>query len=899
MAGNTQLLARLGVVMTANSAGFKQGMDEGVLATQKFTRTVKSELNTAQKEIDRLTYAAQDFGKTLTEVDKINRQLSSGGKLSNLAGTEKAQELLMRASAFDKLAVAQKNQGIAAGKAAGLTAFQLQQLSYQTTDIFTSLAGGQSPLLVLIQQGGQLKDSFGGVGNVFKAFAQVLTPIRLLIGGLAGAFGLLAYAAFKGNEEFKQFNNSLILTGNYAGITYEKFKAMSAGIAVETGISVGSVKEIYSQMISSGKLTETSMASVAKTIALVARLSGVAAGEVAKNLIPAFAGGAKAVFELDKQAHFLTLTQYQQIEALQKQSKLQEIAKVASESYFGKMSEHASEVGILTKAVNLLKAAFDGLMQLGAGDPIETKIKEQQTAIKYLEGLRDKAQNANKPELANRRQSQIDAANKELEDLQKKQTKTAVESSQTQKDTALKAAYETAGGMASIDETRYQTQRAKADAKFQQDVFNVDKLTRIQIEGDKKVDELKAERIRAVEKAGASQKHIAEINALFNVREKAAIQETAQKKREAILEESKSFEDKIRAGQLQIDQEDKKLEIYKKNINASEEDVQRAMARLEFEKQINDVRASRVLDDPKKAELIAAIAIQNAQKEYFAGQLKQLLVSRDTSRAIQDRQKAEKDSLQLEEEKLNIYKQNILISDKDMNIALSRLKTEQEIAKIRKQESENKLTPDAAKAAVEEEQAIQKRREGVLQLSDNLKTLKDINNAVFQDMEAALTNFVKTGKLSFKDLAKSIIQDILAIQLKAQATKLFDSVGGVGGLLKLGMSFFNPAAGAAGAVGSFPAAGPIMMAANGGDIDGPTIVGERGPELFIPKGAGTVIPNHKMGDAMSTPSVVYNGPYIASMSAIDTQSATQFLARNKLGVWSANQSAARSLPTSR
>ena len=895
MAGNTQLLARLGVVMTANSAGFKQGMDEGVLATQKFTRTVKSELNTAQKEIDRLTYAAQDFGKTLTEVDKINRQLSSGGKLSNLAGTEKAQELLMRASAFDKLAVAQKNQGQAAAKAAGLTAFQLQQLSYQTTDIFTSLAGGQSPLLVLIQQGGQLKDQFGGVGGVFKAFAEVLTPIRLLLGGIASAFGLLAFAAYKGNEEFKQFNNSLILTGNYAGITYEKFKAMSAGIAVQTGISVGSVKDIYSQMISSGKLTEASMGAVAKTIALVARLSGVAADDVAKNLIPAFAGGAKAVFDLDKQAHFLTLTQYKQIEALQKQSKTQEIAKLAADAYFGKMNEHATEVGVLTKAVNLLKAAFDKLMQFGAGDDIAKQIENQKAGIQNLINIMEGSGKNRAPQL----QIKIDAAKVVLKELEDMQTKAAKEAAETQKDTALKAAYETAGGMAKIDDLKYQTQRAKADLQFQNDVFNVDKLTRIQLEGDKKVKDLMAERAKAVKEAGASQEHIAAINASFNVKNNAAIQETAQKKREAILEESKSFEDKIRAGQLQIDQEDKKLEIYKKNINASEEDVQKAMARLEFEKQINDVRASRVLDDNKKAELIAAIAIQNAQKEYSAGQLKQLLVSRDTSRAIQDRQKTEKDALQLEEEKLNIYSQNVLISDKDMNIALSRLKTEQEIAKIRKQESENKLTPDAAKAAIEEEQAIQQRREGVLQLSDNLKTLKDINNAVFQDMESALTNFVKTGKLSFKDLAKSIIQDILAIQIKAQATRLFDSVGGVGGLLKLGMSVFNPAAGAAGAVGSFPAAGPIMMAANGGDIDGPTIVGERGPELFIPKGAGTVIPNHKMGDAMSAPSVVYNGPYIASMSAIDTQSATQFLARNKLGVWSANQSAARSLPTSR
>ena len=80
----------------------------------------------------------------------------------------------------------------------------------------------------------------------------------------------------------------------------------------------------------------------------------------------------------------------------------------------------------------------------------------------------------------------------------------------------------------------------------------------------------------------------------------------------------------------------------------------------------------------------------------------------------------------------------------------------------------------------------------------------------------------------------------------------------------------------------------------------PSVVGENGPELFIPKSAGTIVPNNRMGSLLgSQPQIVYNGPYIANMSAIDTQSATQFLAANKQAVWSANQSAQRGLPQSR
>jgi phage-related minor tail protein len=77
------------------------------------------------------------------------------------------------------------------------------------------------------------------------------------------------------------------------------------------------------------------------------------------------------------------------------------------------------------------------------------------------------------------------------------------------------------------------------------------------------------------------------------------------------------------------------------------------------------------------------------------------------------------------------------------------------------------------------------------------------------------------------------------------------------------------------------------------------LVGERGPELFVPRSSGSIVPNHMLGGSQQAPTINYNGPYIASMSAIDTQSGLQFLAKNKQSVWSAYQSANRSIPMSR
>jgi phage-related minor tail protein len=161
------------------------------------------------------------------------------------------------------------------------------------------------------------------------------------------------------------------------------------------------------------------------------------------------------------------------------------------------------------------------------------------------------------------------------------------------------------------------------------------------------------------------------------------------------------------------------------------------------------------------------------------------------------------------------------------------------------------------------------------------KLAQDAFGSFVGNMNSAIDNFVRTGKLSFKDFAKSVIQDIMAMILKFQALQLVKMAAGA-------MGFSIPGA---------------TAKASGGTVSQglPYMVGENGPELFVPQKGGTIIPSGRVGDALmgGQPTVVYNGPYIAQMSAIDTQSATQFLTKNRAAVWSANQSASRSIPASR
>ena len=149
--------------------------------------------------------------------------------------------------------------------------------------------------------------------------------------------------------------------------------------------------------------------------------------------------------------------------------------------------------------------------------------------------------------------------------------------------------------------------------------------------------------------------------------------------------------------------------------------------------------------------------------------------------------------------------------------------------------------------------------------TDGAKTFQTFSKG----MEDAIDGFVETGKLSFSNLTESIIKDLLKIQLKKQALALWDigsGSGGVGGIISAGLKLFG--------------------FADGGDppVGVPSMVGERGPELFVPKTAGTIIPNGKLGEMGGTVNNITN----YNIDAIDTKSFEERILGSSKAVWAAN-----------
>jgi len=172
----------------------------------------------------------------------------------------------------------------------------------------------------------------------------------------------------------------------------------------------------------------------------------------------------------------------------------------------------------------------------------------------------------------------------------------------------------------------------------------------------------------------------------------------------------------------------------------------------------------------------------------------------------------------------------------------------------------------------------------------------DMFGSLVSNMNTAISNFVDTGKLSFSDFATSVIKDIIKIQLQMQASQLLQmgigfamsafgaGAGGLGGATTSGV---GSTAGGAGAV-AFP------VFANGGTITGPSIVGENGPELFVPGRSGAIIPNRNLDEYGGTTNITNN--YI---DAIDTKSFEDRIYGSSRAIWSANQFANKSISNNR
>lgn len=256
----------------------------------------------------------------------------------------------------------------AAARRAGISVGQysaaMRTLPAQFTDIATQLAGGQSPFLILLQQGGQIKDQFGsvqgalsGVGEYIRSMAGMINPTTIALGGLIGTIGLLAAAAYNSSEQFDQVVRSVIMMGGAGFSSMQQLNQAAEEVAGKTNTSISSTVDTLVTLNDTGKYTASQMKQVATTITLMGK-----AGNDTKAAMADFgkivSDPVKGLASLNEQYGFVDEAMIKHIIQLRKQKGEQAAVTEAIELFSGVMAKRAEET---IEATDNIGKAWTGL----------------------------------------------------------------------------------------------------------------------------------------------------------------------------------------------------------------------------------------------------------------------------------------------------------------------------------------------------------------------------------------------------------------------------------------------------------------------------------------------------------------------------------------------------------
>jgi len=266
----------------------------------------------------------------------------------------------------------------------------MRYMPAQMTDVVTQLAGGQSPFLILIQQGGQMKDMFGGFRGMFAALTTYITPAAVALTALAAGVGTFAYAMYEASQDDKKFRDSVALSGNMAGATADRFKTHAAAIEASSQQTLSSANDITIGLIKTGSFSNRVMSEMGTAIARYADVSGESADKVIGEFARMNSGIAKWAAERNKQMNFITVEDYKRIAALEKLNKTEEAQLIVAERMIGHLKDQRQELGYLERALDATARGWsrlwNGIKNIGKESTLQEQLAAAQAKFATRNG---------------------------------------------------------------------------------------------------------------------------------------------------------------------------------------------------------------------------------------------------------------------------------------------------------------------------------------------------------------------------------------------------------------------------------------------------------------------------------------------------------------------------------
>lgn len=808
-------------------------------------------------------------------IDSLKNQTEAIGKNQFELLELKAAQIGVSAQAAPFIAKLREQEN--AWKTGTISAGQYKQamrmLPAQFTDIATSIAGGMPLWLVMIQQGGQISDSFGGVGNMFailkerlfgvneasgeasgslsdsanslaenaenaEKLSSVLSPTKFGLLGLIAVVGTLTYAWFKGGKEQSEFSKSLILTGNRAGVTTGQLADMAKSVAVSTGNSTAVAAEALNRVVSGGKIAKDALQSVTASVVAM----NDATGDSIDSLVSDFEKIAKspvtAISELNEKYRFLTLTTYNHIKALQDEGNFQEAARIATEAYSATLSQRAEQIqeslGALQTAWKWLgdaaKGAWDSMLDIGREQSIDEKIKDIEEAIAKAQAVDSQT---------------IPTGFAPLDRFNAQQTK--------QDSPVVKSLKEQLGLLNSqkitqdvinnaISEGNEREQKSISAQQY------INTLTEQTLSNEQK-------RVREQEKLTKAIKE----GAIITKEEEARLRKNINDKyKDPVTPKGKAYtppagiqaEDSAQADLLALQAQLQTLKEHKSVndvISQQRKDLWNYQAKINILEQAQDGPLKRQLS-VKEQSLLASAQQTIALKEQLAVLGDQITAQEQLNKRNDSAQKYVNQMA----EKQAALKASSTLNDRETQreAVFAQLRSGWQNAGGSWDDVGYKRQLDAAKSYFAEEDKLRGDWKAGAQkswadYSDSATNvydqMKSAGSSALNGLTSQLTSFITTGKSSFKDFTKSILSMLTEILVKMQL---------VNGVNSLSKAFgWNITANANGGVYSSAS----LSAYSGSVVDKPTffafakgggVMGEAGPEAILPLRRGA---NGKLG----------------------------------------------------
>ncbi|HEY2455225.1 MAG TPA: phage tail length tape measure family protein [Scandinavium sp.] len=244
--------SRLAVIV--DSTGAEKNVDSLATALGKMTQAGNKAADGSKKVTKATEEESAALSELLDRIDPVNSALNKLDKQQQDLAKFKAKGFI-DTETFDDYSkkiddARNKLTGFSTtltktGISAKQTAYQMRMIPAQMTDIAVSLAGGQSPFMVLLQQGGQLKDMFGGIVPAIKSVGTYVLGLVNPFTVAAGAVGVLTYAIYNNRKEIEASQKIVESSLGLGGDAAERLALNMVAISDKTGDAIDVVAKLF------------------------------------------------------------------------------------------------------------------------------------------------------------------------------------------------------------------------------------------------------------------------------------------------------------------------------------------------------------------------------------------------------------------------------------------------------------------------------------------------------------------------------------------------------------------------------------------------------------------------------------------------------------------------------